>query len=437
MKNIKIWKVFFLVAMTATIILTFGNKAYAKANYTITPSKAAAEAKKNHGSFYNNYIKHYLGLNDYLEKLRHAGGGTLTIKKGTYNISNSVYVPSNVKIIFKDGVVFKKINKTGRSDLKSSTTMWQLCAHNKYSKKSSIGKYNGTKKVKMIAQGKVIFDMKNVRGICIAVAHNKNIEIAGITFKGMNGNHYLEINGTNNAYIHDCNFTKAKKSTSNMYYMKEAINIDLADIKTGGLSLPWVKQDKTPCKNIKIENNVFDGIARGVGSHKYSQNSKGKNIYHSNININNNIFKNIYDNGVFVLNWKKSVITNNTFINIGNTSKKEYSSGSHGISGGGVDGITIIGNTFERIGRNAVYFIVQKNVGGGSEYKKVKVNITKEQTNAMLDNTVINCGNDANPNYAGYDVLYFRNDGTKSRTNGVGINLKDDVIYYGIPKNKE
>ena len=37
-----------------------------------------------------------------------AGGGTLTIKKGTYYISNAIYVPSNTKVVFENGVVFKK-----------------------------------------------------------------------------------------------------------------------------------------------------------------------------------------------------------------------------------------------------------------------------------------------------------------------------------------
>ena len=98
-------------------------------------------------------------------------------------------------------------------------------------------------------------------------------------------------------------------------------------------------------------------------------------------------------------------------------------------------GITITGNSFEDIARSAIYFIVQKNVGGGSEYKNVYVNITKEETEAMINNIFKNCAKDANPNYDGYNVLYFINDGTKSRTNGVGICASDNQVYYGIPKN--
>lgn len=432
----KLFKGLILFVATLAIILSLNTDTYAKKSYTVTPKKLTKEVKSTYKNFYNKYVKDYCGLNLYLEKLEKAGGGTLTIKKGTYSISNSIYVPSNVTIIFEDGVVFKKIMKTGKSDLKATTAMWQLCSRSKSKKTSSVGKYKGTKNVKFIAKGKVTFDMKGVKGVTIIAAHNNNIEISGITFKGMNGGHYLEVNGSKNVNIYDCTFKKAKKSTLKKYYMKEAINIDLADKKLGGLSATWVKQDKTPCKNIKIVNNVFDGTNRGVGSHKYSQNSKKENIYHQNITIENNVFKNNYDNGIYVLSWKNTVIKNNKFYNIGNKSNKSYSAGSHAISGGGVKEITITGNTFEKIKRNPVYFIRESNVGGGSEYKHILVYITEAETEAMLDNTVINCGNDANENYAGYDVLYFRNDGTKSRDNGVGIKLETGEIFYGIPKNK-
>lgn len=435
MKKNKI-KILVAVIIMAGLSFVFQNQTYAKVNYRVTPKKVAKMAKKKHKSFNNKYTQHYLGLNDYLEKMGKKGGGTLTLNKGKYKISNAVCIPSNVTIVLKNGVVIEKINKTGIKKFKPSGSMWQLCPRNKFKKKNSIGKYNGSKNVKIIGEGNAVIDMKNVDGIGLVVAHCKNVEISGIIFKGMNGNHYIECNGSQNVEMHDNNFTKAKQSTLTKYYAKEAINIDLADKETHGLPLDWVKKDKTPCDNIHIYNNVFDGTTRGVGTHKYSQDSSGNPVYHKNILIENNTFKNIFDNGVFVLTWKDAVIKNNTFYNIGTGNKKSYSSGAHGISGGGIDGINITGNSFEKIKRNAIYFIQQQNVGAGSQYKKVNVNITKEQTEAMTDNTVKNCGNDANPNYAGYDVLYFRNNSTKSRENGVGIDLVTKNVYYGIPKNK-
>lgn len=427
-------KLFILLCALSFIALTSANTAEAK-NFTVTPKDVVSMSKKNHKQFNNKYTRHYMGLNDYLDKMQKTGGGTLTIKKGTYKISNSIYVPSNVTVVFEDGVVFQKLSKTGIKSLKPSGSMWQICPHDKSRKKNSVGKYNGSSNVKFITKGKVVFDMKEVSGIGIIAAHTKNIEITGITFKGMNGNHYIEVNGTMDAHIHDCTFTKAKSSTLKKYYNKEAINIDTADKKTGGLPLEWCKQDKTPCQNITIENNVFDGTTRGVGTHKYSQNDTTKaNIYHLNVKINNNTFKNIYDNGIFILNWKDAVITNNIFTNIGKTSTQAYASGSHAISGGGIEGITITDNTFDNIKRNAVYFSIQQNQNEGKEYGPVQVNISEEQTNAMLNNTITNCGNDMNPIFAGYDILYFRNNGERERENGVGINMSEKKVYYGIPK---
>jgi phage-related minor tail protein len=168
------------------------------------------------------------------------------------------------------------------------------------------------------------------------------------------------------------------------------------------------------------------------GTHKYSQNSKGENIYHQNITIRNNEFKNIHDNGVFVLNWKNTKIENNKFTNIGNSSKKSYSSGAHAISGGGIEEINITGNTFTKIKRNPVYFCIQQNVGGGSNYKKVGMKITKEETKAMLDNKVSDCGYDMNSIFHGYDILYFKGSGERSRSNAVGVNINKQIISYGL-----
>ena len=327
-----------MVVAVCGITFAFQTNTYAKKNFKVTPSKVEKQSKKSFRTITTKYTKHYLGLNAFLDKMEKAGGGTLTIKKGTYYISNAIYVPSNTKVVLENGVVFKKINKTG-TNYKASGSMWQICPRSKSKKKNSIGKYKGAKNVTFKAKGKVTFDMDNIAGITIVAAHNQNIDISGITFKNQNGNHYVEVNGSKNVNIHDCYFGKSKKSTREKYYMKEAINIDLADKATHGLPLDWVKKDKTPCYNVTVENNVFDSTTRGVGTHKYSQNSKGENIYHKNITIRNNEFKNIHDNGVFVLNWKNTKIENNKFTNIGNSSKKSYSSGAHAISGGGIEEI--------------------------------------------------------------------------------------------------
>ena len=233
--------------------------------------------------------------------------------------------------------------------------------------------------------------------------------------------------------IENCTFKGSKASTRAKNYMKEAINLDTPDPETHGLNAVWVAQDRTDNKNITITNNVFDGVTRGVGTHKYSQ-KNGENVYHENVVITNNTFKNIFDNGVFILNWKNATIENNTFNKIGLKSKKTYSSGAHAISGGGIEGIHVKNNIFSNVKRNPIYFCVQQNVGSASSYSKVKTNITKEQTEEMLTNTVSNCGYDMNVIFKGYDILYFRGNSERTRENAVAINLKKQEISWGIEK---
>ena len=51
--------------------------------------------------------------------------------------------------------------------------------------------------------------------------------------------------------------------------------------------------------------------------------------------------------------------------------------------------------------------------------------ITKEETKAMLDNKVSDCGYDMNSIFHGYDILYFKGSGERSRSNAVGVNINE------------
>ncbi|MBR2213576.1 MAG: hypothetical protein IJ889_03965 [Eubacterium sp.] len=423
-------KCLLLIIVLVVASVSVYQPAYSKANYTVNKKALKKMAKKTYHSHANKYTSDYLGLNSYLEKMRKKGGGTLTIKKGTYKICNAICVPSNITIIFKSGVKFVKTSKTGIKGQKAASGMWQIVPKKKSLKKNSVKGYNGSKNVKFIAQGKVTFDMKKKYGMCVACAHNDGVEISGITFKGMNGDHYIEVNGSKNVNIHNNYFGAAVSKTKKKNYNKEAINVDTPDAKTHGIPLKWVKKDITPCQNVTIQNNTFYGITRGVGTHKYSQKG-GKHVYHKNVKVIGNKFYNIYDNGVFVLNWQGATINNNVFNNIGKTSNLSYSSGSHGISGGGIQGITIKGNSFTSIKRNPIYFGVQKNVKAGSSYKKTVISITAAQYRTMVENKAAKCGNEQNKKYKGYHFVIFKGNGERVEKNVVAGKFGVKSIYCG------
>ena len=56
-------------------------------------------------------------INSYMRRLS-TTGGTLKLKKGTYKIPGTIYVPSNVKIVCANGVKIKKTKATGTTKKK-------------------------------------------------------------------------------------------------------------------------------------------------------------------------------------------------------------------------------------------------------------------------------------------------------------------------------
>lgn len=429
--------VFLFAALVASFSVNVRETEAARAKtYTVTPNKIPSSVKKS--SAYNKNTKNWLQLQYYLKALQ-KGGGKLVLKKGTYTISNTLYVPSNTTIELKEGAVLKKINKA-KGKIKPSKNMFMLVSYNKKDKKNASSLYNGPKNIKFIGHGKKsVIDLSYIEGAHgISASHNQNITFENITFKGENGGHYIELAGTKNVKIRKNRFLTSKESTRSKLYNKEAINIDTADAATGGFTLGWSKKDQTPNVNIYISNNVFDGSNRAIGTHKYSQkkDDKGKyslnseNVYHQNIQIKDNVFQNIYDNAVFMLNWKNTVIDRNRFINIGTKNRRGTNTARHAIAGGGVLGVSITNNRFSNVASSVVYFRRTANNKSGSQYYPVLVYVTDAELEKMKSNTIESCGRDLI--YAEYDILMFKGDGERSRENAYGMDLQTKTILPQI-----
>ncbi|MDO4555231.1 MAG: right-handed parallel beta-helix repeat-containing protein [Lachnospiraceae bacterium] len=404
--------------------------------YTISPNKIPAEVKKS--SAYNSNTKNWLQLQYYLKKLQ-SGGGKLVLKKGTYKISNTLYVPSNTTIELKAGATLKKINKA-KGKIKPAKNMFVLVSYNKKDKKNASSKYNGPKNIKFIGHGETsVIDLGYIEGAHgISASHNQNLTFENITFKGENGGHYIELAGAKNVVIKNNRFLAAKDSTRSKLYNKEAINIDTADSNTGGFTLSWSKKDQTPNVNISIYNNTFDGVNRAIGTHKYSQkkDAKGKysasskNVYHQNITIRSNTFKNVYDNAIFIMNWKDTTIDSNQFTKLGLNNKRSTNTARHAIAGGGVTGMTITNNNFSQVAGSVVYFRRTSNNGGGSQYYPVLVYVTESELEKMVNNTVADCERD--PSYYSYDILMFKGDADRTLEGAYGMDLLTKEILSGV-----
>lgn len=345
-----------LIAFILLISLVMPMKSFAKAAvYTISPTTAPCDKTMTKFTTYNKYTKQYYVIRSYLEKLEHTGGGTLILKKGTYTISNVLYVPSNVTIHFQNGVTLVKGTKTGTSKFTPATSMFQLIRPSKGGKKGVYGGYNGEKNISFIGEGTVKVDMKYMKdGIAIIAGHNQNVKIENIQFYHMNGGHFIEMDANKNGIIRNNQFIDAKQSPNKN---KEAINLDTPDHSTLGWSSQWSKFDCTPNQNITIENNVFRNLDRSIGTHKYSG---GK--YHDHVTIRGNTIDTTREDAIRVMNWSNTVIENNTIRNVaGGTGTYR------GILVSGATNPMIQNNIIDKAAR-PIQFMPWKNDGPGSQY---------------------------------------------------------------------
>lgn len=356
-------------------LLLFNKESSAKQkNYVVSPKTAVSGNYKKSKSL-NKNTRHYFMLRYYMDQLEKNGGGKLTIKKGTYTITNILYVPSNVTIQFEDGVKFVKSKKVGNAEFKAADGIFQVVPY-KLSQKTRKGKgYSGSKNVKFIGKGKVTFDLKNIKDSkAIVTAHCQNVLVENITFLNMNTGHFLEVDATKNLTVRNCTF---KGVAAGSPYTKEAINIDTPDPLTGGVNLTWSSLDRTPESDVLIENCTFSNLQRGIGTHKYSQKkSNGQwsiNCYHENITIQNNTFSNIKDTAIFMLNWKSVKILENTFL------KCNLCMNFRGVQAP-VDiyhndfGDSTVVQTFQG-SKNTIYYMGYTSPGKGSEYSPIYNNL--------------------------------------------------------------
>ena len=350
--------------------------------YTITPnSKPTKESNyQNSKVYYNKNTKAYFTIRSYMEKFQKAKKGTLILKKGTYKITNTIQIPSNVTLILEDGVKIVKGTKTNVSVMPASKTLFHLIKPSNRDKSNVYGGHNGEKNIHIVGKGKVTVDLKYVsHGIGIVMGHNKDVTVDNISFKNINSGHFLEIDASKNVSITNCSFKDAKAGSD---YVKEAINIDTPDKETQGFNNAWSKHDKTPNENITIANCTFTNMGRAIGTHKYS--CKGnKQMYHENIVIRDCEIKDMkWDAPIRIINWKDSVVENVLIDKV----KPSKNDSARGILACGVDNISIKNNTF--IGMNRpIQIFPWKNIGPGDKYPVTYNKLTAENLEDLKSNS--------------------------------------------------
>ena len=333
---------------------------------------------------YRGNTKGYYQLRSYMEQLEYCGGGTLTLKKGTYYISNAVCIPSNVKIVFEDGVVIKKTKAIYQTELDNHKVIFIFVPPSKAKKKESVSGYGGTHDVTMTGIGNVVIDCNNkLPGRGMDMGHCRNIVIENLTFHNQYGSHYIELNSSQNVIVRNCDFWKFRDYKGDTY--KEAINIDGTDYAVNGFNHVWSKHDKTVCQNIEITNCKFTDLGTAIGSHTYVAN-QGQQCYHTNIRITDNVFFGSTNCAIRALNWRNVLIADNSFRDIGiQNGAKNFS-----IFMGGVIDATVTRNAFANVYvpvtiRQQIQYELERKAG----YPISECQITDKNWEDLLSTNVI------------------------------------------------
>lgn len=376
-----------------------------KKKYTVTTKTKPCYKKyqKAKNKKYNKHTKQYYMLRSYLEKMQKKGG-TLTLKKGTYKIPCTLYVPSNVTIKCKKGVKLLKTKKTGTKKLKATNFMFQMISTKKSKKKRKVSAYKASKNVVLAGTGTVTVDLGAVKDATgIYLGHANNVTIKNIRFKNKNGGNYIRIEGSKKIAVSKCKFYKGVYQTDIAKQM--AIRMETINSAINGFSGKWSKLDNTPNSGITISNNYFYTQEVGVGSVKYAAPvKKGKTTfyYQKGIKIANNVFSNPSQYAIYAKGWKVPVIT-------GNTMKRSAANGriQYFIMGCGVYNPYISGNTFS--GCNfTMGFTNAVNYGGGSKFAQLASTTASAYIAKMRDNKISNVTHYYVTNGTSR-ILYFRN----------------------------
>lgn len=371
--------IIFLLFVLGIGLFTPFNQVEAKGSptYTISPNSNTYDGKFLNYSTLNTKTKHYYLIRSYLERLEETGGGTLVLNKGTYTVTNTLYVPSNVTIKLKNGAKIIKGKDSGTNQFGASKSIFQFVRPSLSGKSGVYGGYSGEKNISIIGEGQATIDLNHDKdALAVVAGHNQNIKIENIDFRNMYSGHFIEIDATKDAVIRNNTFMNSKASSG---LNKEAINIDTPDKSTLGWSQKWSTFDKTPNKHMIIENNHFYNLDRAIGTHKYSSEK-----YHDEMIIRNNTIEKMRSDAIRVMNWSNSIIENNTIRNVHPSSANN----NRGILVSGAINPTFKNNIFIDMPR-AMQFMVWKNSGGGSEYPITYNELSSKNIDDLKTNTII------------------------------------------------
>lgn len=243
-------------------------------------------------------------LNDAMTKARRKATAAkpykVVIPKGTYYISQQVFLCSNVTLEATGATIrFRGSSKTANM-LLSDTIDAKPSAKMKG--------YKGCKNI-TISGGTYVGSQSNKSNL-VKLAHGKNITIKDAVFVGGGGLHQVEVCAIDGFTVTGCTFKKFKARQGKGEEAKqEALQLDIPVAES---VFAETYQDGTVMKNVLISGNTFQDVPRGLGTHTMLV---GR--FHENITITNNRFENVHEEAIVTTSYYNCEIADNTFTDCG------------------------------------------------------------------------------------------------------------------------
>lgn len=331
---------------------------------------------------------------------------TVKVPAGTYILDKALFIYSNTTLELDENTTFI---------LKSEKYKVMISSYNyKYDK----GGYDQVKNVEVIGGN---WDGNGTSGEMMRFIHGTNITVKNANIYNVgNGSHLITFAGVKNGVIQNCTLSGYHGTA-----VKEAIHLDI--VHNNQWVPGTVTYDDTANDTILIQNNTVFDYPRAVGSH-----SSVKGVYHKNVVIQNNTFKDLTNEAVNLYGYKMSSVLNNTIDNVGIgvriytllangkqyepltgtkteeiptdyeiqvkdnkiTNTKQYGIQLYGAKSQPMTGVTIIGNTIQNTSDTAlmIYSYSTKNIIKNNKIQKVTNHgigiYQNSNSNKVVQNTI-------------------------------------------------
>lgn len=274
-----------------------------------------------------------------------SSGVEIFVPDGEYMISTPLIIYSRTRLhLSKGAVIVRKASPSPANMLRSA---------------AGGGGYEGQQNIEVVGGTWDGNASSTTTSTLLSFAHCRNVVIRDTTVKNWYENHALELNGVQGGKVLNCFFQDHLGGG-----LREAIQIDLMK---SSAQYPWYgPYDNTPCDDILIEGCTFVRCVRGVGSH-----SSTPGVLHTNIQIQNNHFKDLTNQAIRGMNYDNCVISGNVMENVGmgiEFKTNDTTCGNSSISGNVVKGTnrTTTGDGIWVLGENSKAYIKNVSVTGNT-----------------------------------------------------------------------